>query len=269
MTRFPDMFVDAYENGNVATLRDGLAERMPPDDFIIVPHHTTRTGKHGEISDSVYPGPEAMPVIEIHSKWGTSEYRGNPNPLRAVHDGPSYAADLLRRGLPLGFVAGTDTHATMASGGGHEPATGNLRALPGFTAVQAGQLSRRSLLSAIKSRSCYATSGERIALDVSIAGAGMGQVVHRKKNAEPIGVLAFAAAKEHIERVEVIRNGETIETVQPDDWRGALAASDQDDIRERAIDSPVLGRCVFYYVRVTCASGAQAWSSPVWITVDA
>jgi hypothetical protein len=25
-------------------------------------------------------------------------------------------------------------------------------------------------------------------------------------------------------------------------------------------------RFVYYYVRLTCRSGAQAWSSPVWLT---
>ena len=32
-----------------------------------------------------------------------------------------------------------------------------------------------------------------------------------------------------------------------------------------ALDSPHLGRFAYTYTRVTCASGAQAWSSPVWL----
>ena len=31
-----------------------------------------------------------------------------------------------------------------------------------------------------------------------------------------------------------------------------------------AFESKYLGRFVYYYVRVTCVSGARAWSSPVW-----
>ena len=109
----PELFVDEYEEGTVKTLSARLREKLPAGEFFVVPHHTTRTGKHGEIGDDIYPGPEAMPVVEIHSKWGTSEYRGNPNPLQEIHPGPSYVQDFLNRGLMLGFLAGTDTHATM------------------------------------------------------------------------------------------------------------------------------------------------------------
>ena len=72
-----------------------------------------------------------LPLIEIHSKWGTSEYRGNPNPLKKIHPGPIYAVDLLNRGLRMGFIGGTDTHATMPAGFGIE----HLDRLPGMTAV--------------------------------------------------------------------------------------------------------------------------------------
>lgn len=32
-----------------------------------------------------------------------------------------------------------------------------------------------------------------------------------------------------------------------------------------AFESKYLGRFVYYYVRVSCVSGARAWSSPVWL----
>jgi len=63
--RAPGMFVDEYEEGDVKTLCAKLAETVDPADFFVVPHHTTRTGKHGEIPDAIYPGPELMPVVEI------------------------------------------------------------------------------------------------------------------------------------------------------------------------------------------------------------
>jgi hypothetical protein len=40
---------------------------------------------------------------------------------------------------------------------------------------------------------------------------------------------------------------------------------DEQPLGEAALESPHLGRFAYYYVRVTCASGAQAWSSPVWL----
>ena len=67
-------------------------------------------------------------------------YRGNPNPLHDIHPGPSYVVDLLNRGLRLGFIGGTDSHATMPSGRGVESDAHDR--LPGLTAVFADGLSR-------------------------------------------------------------------------------------------------------------------------------
>jgi hypothetical protein len=101
MLRYPDIYVDEYEDGNVKTLYEKLTDKLSADDFFVVPHHTTRTFKHGEISDDIYPGAEAMPVIEIHSKWGTSEYRGNPNPLKEIHPGPMLVQIHMQPCLPV------------------------------------------------------------------------------------------------------------------------------------------------------------------------
>ena len=266
MARFPDMFVDEYEQGDARTLCEKLCERIPSSEFFVVPHHTTRTGKHGEVPDAIYPGAALMPVVEIHSKWGTSEYRGNPNPLRKVHDGPSSVQDLLARGLKLGFVAGTDTHATMPSGYGKEPDHGHLWALPGFTAVRADELTRGAIFQGIGSRACYAASGERVYLDVTVDGAAGGTTLLASPGARPT-ISAVVAAKTDIARVDVVRNNVDIHTVAPREWHTSFVLTDGADLSRVALESPHLGRFVAYYVRVTCTSGAQAWSSPVWIVL--
>ncbi|HUU42167.1 MAG TPA: hypothetical protein VMX57_00220, partial [Planctomycetota bacterium] len=175
------LFVDEYEQGNARTLAAKLRGEHPDLEFIVVPHHTTRTGKHGEFTDAIYPGPDVMPVVEIHSKWGTSEYRGNPDPLEKIHPGPSYVVDLLNQGFPLGFIGGTDTHSTMPAGFGTE----HLKRNPGMTAVMTGALTRENLFRAIVRRNCYATSLERIWLEVEIAGASMGRIVDGFDAARP------------------------------------------------------------------------------------
>ena len=261
--RAPDMFVDEYEKGDVRTLCAKLAEAVDPADFFVVPHHTTRTGKHGEVPDAIYPGPELMPVVEIHSKWGTSEVRGNPNPLQKIHPGPSYAVDLLNRGLKLGFIAGTDTHNTMPSGRGVEP--GHIDRLPGLTAVFADGLTRDAVFDGIRARHCYATSLERIVLDVAVGGIGQGQTAPWPDPARPRTIQVVAAAKSDIVRIDVVRNGETIHAHRADGWQTALLFTDDADLADLWLDSPHLGRFAYVYIRVTCASGAQAWSSPVWL----
>ena len=263
-SRFPDLFVDEYEDGNAKTICEKLAEVLPADELMVVPHHTTRTGKHGEIPDEIYPGPDWMPVVEIHSKWGTSEYRGNPNPLKQVHPGPSYAVDLLNRGLRLGFIGGTDTHATMPSGGGDEP--GHIDRFPGITAVRVPELTRETVFRGIQNRRCYATSLERIYVDGSIDDTESGQLVEQADAAAPRTIRVTAAGKSDLTSIDVVRNGETLFSAQPDGWLFEGSFTDEEDLGDSSLDSHHLGRFTYYYVRVTCASGAQAWSSPVWFT---
>ncbi|MFP4058335.1 MAG: DUF3604 domain-containing protein [Candidatus Brocadiia bacterium] len=259
----PEMFADHYEEGDVASLCRQLAEAVGPENFFVVPHHTTRTGKHGEIPDAIYPGERFMPLVEIHSKWGTSEYRGNPNALKEVHPGPGYAVDLLGQGLRLGFIAGTDSHATMPSAGGIEP--GHIDRPPGFTAVLAPRLGRDALFDALRSRQAYATSGERVYLDAVVAGTAMGQTATWPQEDQPRRVAARAAARGEIAKLEVVRNGQAVHELRPGSWHAELAWSDERPLARLWLESPRLGRFAYYYVRVTCRSGAQAWSSPVWL----
>ncbi len=249
MSRFPDMFADEYESGNVKTLCDGLADKLPVDEFFVVPHHTTRNGKHGELSDDIYPGAESMPVIEIHSKWGTSESRGNLNPLKKIHPGPSYAVDLLNRGMKLGFIAGTDTHTTMPSGGGEEPSV--IDRLPGLTAVYCSDLTRQAIFNGIKSRRCYAASLERILLHGSIAGVGFGEEVHRNELLTPPKIDVLVAVRSNIVRIDLVRNGVTIHTASPNHWQARFSHEDCDNLIELEQTSPHLKSFIYYYVRVT------------------
>jgi hypothetical protein len=252
MRRWPEHFVDDYEEGTVRTVVETLKAQLAEDDFFAVPHHTTRTGKHGEIPDDIYPGPALMPVMEIHSRWGTSEYRGNPEPLAKIHDGPSYAVDLLNRGLKLGFIAGTDTHSTIAAGYGPE----DLNRRPGLTAVIADRLSRDSVFDAIRTRNCYAAKGERIYLDAELDASGGNRIIRGE-----------AAGQSDVETVELVRNGITVDARNAESWHTAFEFSDNESLESIALDSAHMGRFVYYYIRVTCASGAQAWSSPWWISI--
>jgi len=261
--RHPEMFVDHCDNGTVKTVCRELRKGLLAEDFFVVPHHTTRSGKHGEIPDEIYPGADLMPVIEIHSKWGTSEYRGNPNPLKKIHPGPSFAVDLLNRGLLLGFIAGTDSHATFPSGGGIEP--DHIDRLPGMTAVYGGEISRGEVFQAIRNRRCYATSLERIYLNGRIGGTCFGQSLPWKVAAEARSVEFSVAAQSNLAKVELVRNGEVIVDFDCDGWNGEFLFTDKESLDEICIESEYLGRFVYYYVRVTCESGAQAWSSPVWL----
>ncbi len=262
MDRFPSMFVDEFEDGDVRTLSEKLGEKAEAEgfDFFIVPHHTTRSEKHGEIGDEIYPGQQRMPVLEIHSKWGTSEYRGNPNALRAIHHGPSYAVDLLNRGLMLGFVAGTDTHATLTFATG---AIDHLKSMPGLTAVKTPRLERGRIFDAIRRRDCYASAGERMFLEFSAGGADMGDALNIG-DADSVVLSVTAAAAGEIETLEFVRDGKQLVKFEPKSWKGRFSYED-DDVGNGWLESPRLGKFHYYYIRLKCRSGAFAWSSPVWV----
>ncbi len=263
MTEFPSLFVDDYEEGNVKTLSEKLKAKAVQEgfDFFIVPHHTTRTGKHGELSYDIYPGEERMPVVEIHSKWGTSEYRGNPNPLKEIHPGPSYVVDLLQNGFKLGFIGGTDTHATLTFTRG---AIERLTALPGITAVKSDELSRENIFNAIRQRDCYAAAGERIYLDFCSGDNPMGSVI-KIGDTQSLKFQITAAAAGKITSVDVVKNGDTVQSFTPDDWRSEFEYEDE-HFAQLKLKSGTSCKFNFYYVRVTCESGGMAWSSPIWIT---
>jgi hypothetical protein len=269
MTDFPDMYVDQHGVGNLKTLVDELGEKLDKKDYFAVPHHTSRENKHGEISDDIYPGEEMMPVVEIHSKWGTSEYCGNPNALQKVHDGPSYVNDFLKRGMVFGFIGGTDSHATLTTAktidNGVEIEPPHIAALPGMTAIIAEKLDRKSLIKAMKARKCYAVSQDRILLSGTINDKAFGTKL--EKTAEPVKLKALIAAKTDIEKIEIIRNGEVLHTIKPESWHANIEYIDNDNLEKTALDSKYIAKFVYYYIRVTCQGGAQAWSSPVWMLI--
>jgi hypothetical protein len=259
------LYVDEHDGGNVRT----LCEKLEGTRFFTVPHHTSRTGKHGAIPESIYPGPERMPVVEIHSKWGTSEHRGNSTPLHKIADGPVYVQDLLRQGYHLGFVGGTDTHTSLTFARGIEP--GHIDRPPGITAVAASRLSQRSIFENILRRNCYAASGQRIFLEVTVAGKPMGREVVCSPGSAPAGrtIRVLCGAEEAIAAVEIVRNGEVIHTHHPDSWKAEFSFTDTEPLDACAITATRMKtNFVYYYVRVTTPSMAKAWSSPVRFVLE-
>jgi hypothetical protein len=267
MNKFPSLFIDEFEEGNTKTLCEKLEEKGKDEEFefFIVPHHTSRPKKHGEIPDEIYPGPELMPVVEIHSKWGTSEYRGNPNPLKTIHDGPAFVVDLLNKGLKLGFIGGTDSHSTLTFAKGAGIESDNIDRLPGITAARSANLDRQSIFDSIRHRNCYAASGERIFLDFNLNGQSMGTSINMQEN-HPRNISIIALGKSDIYTVEIIRNGKTIKKFKPNDWVFKAEYTDDDELNDLCMNSTHIKRFVYYYIRVICATGASAWSSPIWIT---
>lgn len=135
-----------------------LSEWRDRKDVLAIPH------VGGRYANLDFYDAHFMPVVEIHSHHGTFEW---------------LAEEALRRGLRVGFIAGSDDHTCRP--GLSYPTREASRGLAsfdvkgGYAGVYAGELSREALLDAIFRRHTFATTGERIFLEVTTPeGAMMG-----------------------------------------------------------------------------------------------
>jgi hypothetical protein len=102
----------------------------------------------GRTADLQFHEPALDRLIEVHSTHATSEW---------------FLLDALKRGYRMGVIAGSDS-VDGRPGASHPGRMGVRNVRGGLTAVEVPQLSRPALWEALKSRRCYATTGERILL---------------------------------------------------------------------------------------------------------
>ena len=214
------------------------------------------SGRHG------YTWPEAptryqVDLVEMHSKWGSSDAAGTPFPVTDAAGEPprphGYAQDALLAGFKPGFIGGSGTHFGMPGSELWENDWANVARYDkgGLTGVCAEELSRDPVFDALKSRLCYATTGERIELYFTINHAPMGSVI---TEAGKLRIHVRAAGTRPIKRAEVFKNGSIIH--HKIGGREAF---------EMYFDEPAPAEPAWYYVRVTQAGEDSAWSSPIWV----
>lgn len=187
-------------------------------------------------------GGDLEPVCEVFSRHGRYEFYGNQphiSPRRGMTEGNSAQAHLLR-GHRFGLYAGSDDHWGRPG-------------QDGLMAVYAPELTRAAVFEAIQKRRCYGTTNARILVDFRANGCFMGEECFSD---ELTRIQAEVHGTDVIDKVEIIRDGRIIHSVEP--GREDYAVEYEDDM-------PVLGTC-FYYLRVQQRDQHMAWSSPVWIT---
>lgn len=182
----------------------------------------------------------------------------------------SSVQDALALGLRLGFVAGTDNH--RAQPGSKLSNLGGLVAEEivngGYTAVFAPELTREALFDALWNRRCYATTSRRILLDVALGDHPMGSDLSAEEAAsfaDERVISIEAIGHRDIERIEVVRNNVTVESVEVDAEQQSLRYIDQAPLSEVPAVSEAAPDVVFYYVRLIESDGNLAWSSPIWL----
>ncbi|HUE75180.1 MAG TPA: DUF3604 domain-containing protein, partial [Chloroflexota bacterium] len=153
----------------------------------------------GRTADLTFHAPELEPIIEIHSDHATSEW---------------FFEEALRRGYKVGLTGGSD--GVMGRPGASYPGGVFVRNVQGgLVSVLAPKLERRAIWDALFAHRCYATSGERILLDVSVDGHPMGS--EYEGTGDPtieVAVLGTAG----IERLELYRSLDLIHVSEPDEY---------------------------------------------------
>ena len=237
----PDYWVDQFaDESRPERLWETLADR----EALTFPHHLKFI--HGTDWD-VPPNP-MEPVMEICSRWGSSECGGNHS--------AQYA---LSQGRRLGFVGGTDNHLGQPGAGTHGYNEGQ-----GWVAVLAPELTREAVYDAIKARRCYATSGAKILLSVALGDQLMGAEIAGWSGSRTLRITAAGARP--IDRLEVIRNGEVVYEERPMSFTVDTAFEDTQPLEFKDAAFPSLSPFCYYYVRVTQRDRRQAGSSPIWLS---
>jgi hypothetical protein len=194
------------------TARD-LFDALQGEDCVVYAHIG------GRPADVAYAHDERLETaMEIHSAWGTFEWLMD---------------DCFRQGYRVGVVANSDGHKGRP--GASYPGTSDFGAYGGLTCFLMDSLDRDAVFDCLRTRRHYATTGDRIHLDVSVAVDGrtlaMGDIAETGADAAAVSVTAHARAP--IERIDILRGMETAATVRNPApfagrrrvrvlWRGAL-----------------------------------------------
>lgn len=264
-----------YENIDVEKQGEDL-RRLDPNEAMLIPHHTgiswgsgSPVNQRGSSVDwDAWDESERLrPVMEIYSHHGQSElycpqhmlayeFNRTRNPERRGNfctAGPYYAQNYWMAGKRIGAIGSSDQHTGQ---GGKQHG--------GIAAALADDLDRDAIFDALLNRRCYASTGERILIELSVAGATMGEEISLN-DGDPITINVKVWGTDLLNRVELMRHrfgGDDaffpLQSLSP-----RPESMDADMTVEDTFEGPSA-----YYVRVTQEPLAwidMAWSSPVWI----
>ncbi|MCH9631787.1 MAG: hypothetical protein S4CHLAM6_01050 [Chlamydiae bacterium] len=271
-------FINLKDNKALMRYKDSKSNTLKkiykisnPKDFISIPSFTMGKGSDYDFSDF---NPEYEKVVEIYNAWGSSECtakEGNPLPINGPTKGgvkenaKGSVLAALKRNCRFGFVAGglddRGIYANLFDAGQDQYP-------PGLTAILADEHTRESIFQALHNRSCYATTGKRILLGFYISGSRMGEEISTQTKPGLVinrHISGFVSGTSNVKLIEILRNGEVIQTFEPNAHNFEYTYDDMVDLKEHMIKSKDSSPFVFYYVRVTQDDHNMAWSSPIWI----
>ena len=111
----------------------------------------------------------------------------------------------LQHGHQVGFVAASDNH--LSQPGYSAPKNASLAQRGGLGAIMAPEKTTDAIFDAMRSLKAYATTGDRIILDVDVNGTGMGE---RAQFATGRTIRGRVIGTAPVDNIAIIRNGETV-----------------------------------------------------------
>ncbi len=210
---------------------------------VTIPHHTADDVHY--IDWSVH-NPEYVTAVEIFQCRGNSEHPACPREKNlSRHNVTHYKRTFVDYALrdkkyKMGFIASGD-HNSMGIG---------------LAALWVKEVSRAGILEALKNRRTFATTGDKIFMDVRINGATVGESVKTDKAPE----LNFSIESQSVlDKVEVLRNSKVIHEYAINDNVSSFTQTfiDKDYKKEKSV--------LYYYIRVSQKNNELAWSSPIWV----
>jgi len=243
-----------------------------PKDFISIPSFTMGSSSEYDFKDY---NPEFERVAEIYNAWGSSECtkkEGNLKPIKGSGKKGIKEAkggslqEALKKNCRFGFVAGgLDDRGIYSDCYDSDQA----QYTPGMTAIIAKDQSRESFLDALQKRRCYATTGEKIILGLSIANMPMGSELNNFTKPGLVFnryISGYVIGTGKIKTIQIIRNGKVYETIHPNKDQVDFEFDDMESLDKIVLNSPDnRPSFAFYYLRVVQEDGHMAWSSPIWI----
>ena len=210
---------------------------------VTIPHHT---------ADKIHPldwnvtDPKYVSSVEIFQCRGNNEYRGCPREfnlsrhLTTKYDRAFIDYALKEKKYKLGFIASGD-HNNMGVG---------------LAALWVKEVSREGILEALQNRRTFATTGDKMFIDLKVNDATMGTTSKSNKIPE---IAISVLGQYSLEKVEILRNSKVIQTFIMD--------ADTLDFQQTYIDLSYKDEngYLYYYVRATQKNKALAWSSPIWV----
>ena len=211
-----------------------IEKHLRDKDVLCIPHWG---GRHG---NPAFHNPKVQRLIEVFSEHRRSE---------------DWAASFLQSGHRLGVMASGDDHYGNPGHGYLHPKGDWDRQEIGMAAVAvyAPEHTRESIFRALYDRRVYATSGDRIILDVRADGHPMGS---EYKTLQPPVIEVEAIGTVAIKLVQIKKDSREVFAAKP----GKTA------VRLRWQDPEFQpGRPSYYYVRVVQENDEEAISSPIWV----